>query len=279
MLVTLWHDGRRRVSAELPASVKWCSTAAREFGSASFTIPYTHRIYSRQYFMEDGGQLVWLYKRGVGLWRGVTLTVSEDENGAVVQAIALEAITAERHVSTNQAFIYCTADMIVREAVRDATSGLARSFIGEGSFCGGGPFIPLYEFTGQTLAQVLADMMELTGMEWQIDEWGALSWTPPMGRLQQRHLCEGGDVVGASRNSSAAQRAAQVTVRGTGVFHTEDANEVIGKTWWPHERQIDLQTTSLGALQETAKIVIDQVRWPAVEYQMTLKAHVNEDIV
>jgi hypothetical protein len=63
------------------------------------------------------------------------------------------------------------------------------------------------------------------------------------------------------------------------VFHTEDANEVIGKTWWPHERQIDLQTTSLGALQETAKIVIDQVRWPAVEYQMTLKAHVNEDIV
>jgi hypothetical protein len=209
--VTLTY-GDNTITLDLHCSVTWALTSSKQLGTARVWIPDGSP--ARSIVSDEEPGLIEIYDRRLGTWRGIATRPSFDEMGNItLGAVHLHAWATIRPVGRSRVFDGLTAGAIARVAAIDALVGLGATTLQLGTFYEGAPIIPHYEFRGQSAAQVFGDLADATGQEWAISDTGALSWLPPQGALYERQLCDGGDLVGASRDVDFSDRLAGVIVR------------------------------------------------------------------
>lgn len=270
MLVTITNTAS--ITIDLECSVKWNSTIKREFSSASFFVPRNSPAFSSAYMDENGGFLVKIVHPKLGTWLGIAGVPTIDVKGANVEATEIGILATIRTVGTHRIFTGVTAGTIVAAAVQDATAGLSHAFLKAGTFLEAGPHVPQYEFTGQYLSQVLADMMDITGQEWEINySTGAINWVAPRTTMYQYHLTDDGDIVNASKSGSLNDVVAEVTARGSDGSSRSEYSP--GQGFYLRQETIAVDTKSPIDLAFQAKAVIDQRKTPVQTYKGMLKEY------
>ena len=213
MLVTLTNTSS--IQVDLYATVKWTSTFAREFPTASITVPRTSPAFSPSYIDENGGFLVKIEHNKLGSWIGIANVPTINAEGAEITATHISSLISIRTVGVNRTFTGLTAGAIAKAAVQDATAGVSHAFLKLGTFLESTPHIPQYHFTGQYLSEVFANLMDLTGQEWNLSEDGTINWIAPASNMYSYHLCDDGDIVDSQREGSLNDVLAEVISRGT----------------------------------------------------------------
>jgi hypothetical protein len=250
------------------------SSMQRAFGQASFFIPVGTLSAVGASVDADAGFTVTIAHPTLGTWRGVATEVAGNAAGVSVTAMELGCLTAIRTVRATGFYREFTAGMLARFAVAD---GLVPVGITHGTYTEGGPTIPLYQFTGQPVAQVLADLQEATGQEWHIDEQGRFNWTPVRGALYEPYLCAPGCVAGESYRGTAADRAVEVVARGSnGRTARATAGELAGSGPYLRQIQVTAPTTSQAGLQQVADRVLAAHRVPSRVYTASLRPGPSE---
>lgn len=249
-------------------SVAWRCPALRQFGEASLYIPRGSALWDTSVLDDERGILVELQDADLGAWRGFgwpDVTAA----GATVAARELGALMESRVVNRSRTFRNLTAGAIARSAVQDALAGLGAPVLAAGTFVEAAPVIPEFRFNGQTLAEVLGDLMADTGQEWAVD--GArLNWRPASGSLVALALCEDGDVCGVAREVSDTP-VVEVLARGSdGRVVTRAALDASAGSLWRRQAVVDVQTTSDAALAVAADRELRRLRNPQVQYRVAL---------
>lgn len=249
-------------------SVTWRCPALRQFGEASLYIPRGSALYRSAVLDEDAGLLVELQDADLGAWRGFgwpDVTAA----GATIAARELGALMESRVVNRSRTFRNLTAGAIARSAVQDALAGLGAPVLVAGTFVEAAPVVAEFSFDGQTLAEVLGDLMADTGQEWSI-EGSRLSWRPAGGTLVDLALCEDGDVCGVSRESQDTP-VVEVLARGSdGRVVARRADDATAGSLWRRQAVVDVRTESDAALAAAADRELRRLRHPAVQYRVAL---------
>lgn len=267
MHVTLTNSSN--VTVDLPATVRWTNASAREFGSAQVTIPRRTTADSASYFDQDGGSLIDLRDPNLGNWRGVVTSPEIDDEHITLTAIHVAKWLDIRPVSRQRVLVGMTAGAIVRAALNDGLIGLGRTVIRAGTFVEAAPHIDSYSFTGQSVYQVITDMMEATGQEWSLSDDGALSWVPRTGTLYAKVLCQDGDLKDVKRRADVDQRLMEVIgVDANKREYVNRAGELAAAGFWPRAAVLTGRTPIEAA--RLSAITVAQRRTSDITYTMQL---------
>lgn len=265
MLVTLTHTAR--ATADVDASVRWQSSASRQTGEAEIVLPRSSPLWDPAYVDEEGGFLVEIVDDQLGSWRGVALTPDFTDTGLRCKALELGALCGHRVVGMNRVFEYCTAGQIARRGFKDALGGLGVLGFAEGTFAEAAPVIPRYEFRGQTFFQVLKELSERTGQEWELSASGVFSWLPATGSLYGLSLADGSGVVEVSREASVSETATEVIARGsTGQSYTA-RNTGRDTGYWRRQVPVQVDAASMVRVGVEAEQRLDDLRLPRTTYK------------
>lgn len=233
MLVRFTHDGQ--IVTELEASVSWSATAARDLGRADIKVPRTSPAWNAAYINDEGGFLVELYTAAGG-WRGVADRPIFSADGASISVLPLETWLEGRLVQSSRSFRCLPAGAIAERAVLDGVAGLGSAAIMPGTFCLSGPVVPTYSFNGKSVLQVLTDMHDATGQEWELDRFGRINWLPFQGTYRERHLIDDGVIFGPWQYNGAGLRDVThdvIQVDHNGIIYVAVSNS--GPPLWPRE--------------------------------------------
>ena len=80
------HNGTVQARCWIATSVTWSATASGRFGTATFTVPRNHRLWTSGVMRPDGGQLVRL-SDGPTIFAGVANAPTWDRDGARVTVL------------------------------------------------------------------------------------------------------------------------------------------------------------------------------------------------
>lgn len=275
MLVTLTNTSA--ITVDLPAQVRWAGAAARSFGTAEVTIPRNSPAFAAAYVDRDGGSLIEIKDANLGTWRGIIQKPRISRNGVQLSANHQAKLVDIRLVSRNRSLRNMTAGAIVKAAVNDAVVGLGPAVLRAGTFVEAAPIIDNYEFRGQKLSQVLADMMEQSGQEWSLSDDGALSWVAPQGTLYSVVLCDDGDVTDGEREADVNDRTAEVyAVDGQGreiVVRNGDADPT-GR--WPRQEKVDAGGANAAIAGRQAAALAAARRTSTVTYALRLRGSTHQ---
>lgn len=214
MLVTVAYE--RSVTLKVDAEVDWVTSSGREFGKAVFTIPAGSAAWDDEVINERGGFIVHITTPW-GNWSGIAVTVEDVDAGFEVTAWDYRVFTENRHVSPHRSFHGVTPGIIARSAVEDALVGLGGLPFTIGSILEAPPIIDQYEFTGQSLVQVLSELAERSGHYWYISNDGVFNWVSMVGIARDYILVDDGlfrDKL--QRRSLREEFAESVEVENTG---------------------------------------------------------------
>ena len=202
------HNGTTQARTWLPASATWTTAARGSFGTATFTIPRHHRLWTSGVLREDGGQLVRLYA-GRDVFTGIANAPEWGAEGARITVLDIGEWTGARVLLRRREFRACPASMIARRAIEDAFIGSGVLPVTIGPCAIAPPLIPRYSFTGtQTCQQVLTDLVTETGQEWVIDHATyQFRWQPQTGRYHDGLLTDIGDLFPTVQGRDLAERA------------------------------------------------------------------------
>lgn len=175
--VRLRHGAQETV-AELTAERSWSTLASGSIGQASITLPIGAPAASPRYVDPDGGSWVTIAgESNSGDWSGVITGIDYDGRSAVLRAVQPAALFTRRLVSRNGTrFTHVSPGLIVSRALTEGLAGV-RGFRVSGTFDTGAPDIAAYAFEGQSVWQVVTDMMDRSDQELSVDEDGALRWS------------------------------------------------------------------------------------------------------
>ena len=237
---------------QLPVTeISWKLTSMREFGTATIIVPRTSLAFTTSHLPKRGsshrGGFLVSISCGYDLptWVGIAEKPTLTEEGATVTATHIASLVKRMTVGYrsftaqggsvavggvvvgsgdrggNPSLLgngspgNLTGGMLIRIAMQDVTSGRPTSLITVGRLSNTSKSFPSYEFRGQSLSDVLADVMETTGVEWEIDTDYKLNVGPPISRLHPNVFCEGGDLYDLEIQSPATEEVAIVKARTT----------------------------------------------------------------
>jgi hypothetical protein len=238
MLVTFSANETYR--GEVYTSVTWRHCIAGEYGEATFSLPPGHPALATddngepRYVDNMGGFYVEVLHDALGKWRGIADVPDSSDEGVTVKAFELPALLTIRRVGNAGEYRALPAGAIVAAAYYQAFGGVGRAAISLGDVTLSGPLIVAYRFENQTLAEVLDDLMEMTGMEWSIDDELRLNWHGFAGRYYPFPLADDGDLLDSRRSGSIQRMAISVTSRNSlGHELTTTTLETEAGAWWP----------------------------------------------
>lgn len=271
MLVTLRFTASWSGELEV-AAVEWATPAARRLGQARLRIPRSSPAFNPTYISEMGGSFVAIDHGLLGSWRGIVQSVTVDAWGADVTAMHISALMAMRCVDTATTFTECSAGVIVKTAVGQALLASGRMGYSFGTFTEGGGSIPGYAFTGQTLAQVVADMQAATGQEIRFNDNGSVDWIPSAGQMYGAWLVDDGDVSEGTVSTTADGRVTEVIARGNNnLIVSRTAGETIDAGLWAKQVNLTVSTSNIIELAAAAEQYLAVNRQPARTYRAKLR--------
>lgn len=257
--------------ADLDGSVTWQSPASRQFGEAEIWLPTGHPLLSSAYVSTRGGSLVEISDAALGLWRGVVVSTRREANGLTLECLHLAALFGQRLVSRNRVLVGLTAGAIARAAVQDAMAGLGLMTVIAGSFVEAAPFLSQYQFSGQSLADVLGDLESQTGQEWELTSAGVVNWRCAGGNLYTAHLTDGGDICDVERTTTATERATEVVGRSSdGQQISRQYAGLDADSLWQPQHVIDVDSRSIVRVGVAAEGELRRLRTPGVSYRAKL---------
>lgn len=184
------HAGQS-VAVDIEATPTWTATASGRFGSCQFNILRDSAVWNDDVFAQGGGYLVEVFTR-FGIWRGVT---DSDPNytpwGVQVTAESLHAWTSIRHMSQPRLYQSCPAGIVARDAFRQAIIGHDGMPLTLGKFVICPPLVDI-ELIDQPLSAVLAELTDLTGQEWYINDDLQVNWVMREGTFRQVAITDDG---------------------------------------------------------------------------------------
>lgn len=200
---------QRTVVADLAVQFRERLPALRELPEAEIAIPYGHEADSPEVVAEHGGTVVRIYAEGA-VWLGIGDVPARTDRGIQLRAAHVLAWLDIRAVSSYRRFLGCTAGTIARAALIDGIVGLPGVPLIPYRFCEAPPHVDEYEFRGQSVLQVLVDLMELTGQEFWIDEQLRVSWVPWQVRYRPVVLTDADGLLGPLPGESLQEQAREV---------------------------------------------------------------------
>ncbi len=207
------HNG---LLLDLPATVTWEATAGQSLGSATISVPRDSAAWSDEVISEYGAFLVQALSPA-GIWSGIADSPTWTPAGMSFRAQHLMSWARVRHVSTSRRFAGVVAGVIVQRAIQDALIGLGSAPVTIGPVVMAPPVIANYEFRGQSLLSVLADMQNQTGQSWQIDDVLRFSWVQRVGRYRELTLVDDGRYVSSmARTPLADQHRETIEIEQSG---------------------------------------------------------------
>lgn len=217
MLVTL--TAGNTWSGELDCEVTFRHPSAGELGDATVTIPRPHAALAVDdrgrplYIDMNGGFMVTLAHETIGRFVGIADVPTTSLDAVTLAIMDIAIITTIRRVGNSTTFAAVPAGLIVAAAWREAFGGVGLAAIGLGAVTLSGPLIQSYEFSGQTLADVLGDMGAASGQEWRISDAGLLEWGGWLGEWYPNPICDDGDALQAQLGGTITDMALRVTAR------------------------------------------------------------------
>ena len=207
---------QRTVLADL--AVTWSDRlpALRELAEAEIAIPHGHEADDPAVFAEQGGTVVRVYHEGTA-WLGIADVPERTETGVRLRAYAPAAWLDIRTVGSGRRFLGATAGTIARVALVEGLGGLPGAPIVPFRFCEAPPHIDEYECRGQSVLQVLVDLMELTGQEFWIDDQLRVWWTPWAVRGRNVVLTDADGLLGPLPGESLQEQAREVHEERRGI--------------------------------------------------------------
>lgn len=210
---------QRTVLADLAVQFRERLPVLRELPEAEIAIPHGHEADDPAVVAEQGGTVVRVYGEGAA-WLGIGDVPERTADGLRLRAYAPAAWLDIRPVSSGRRFLGCTAGAIARAAVEEGIGGLPGAPIVPYRFCEAPPHVDEYEFTGQSVLQVLVDLMELTGQEFWVDEQLRLSWLPWQARYRPVVLTDADGLLGPLPGDSLQEQAREVYETRRGIDWT-----------------------------------------------------------
>lgn len=188
---------------DLDAKPTWRATAGGQVGGCTISIPRNSAAWDQAIIFESGRYAVEILTR-YGTWRGISSdSPTYSARGIEVDVEPIEAWTTIRNVVDRTTFYAAPAGLVARQAVRQAMLGHDGMPITLGSFLIAPPLVDL-EFTGQALSAVLAELTELTGQEWYIDNNLQFHWTTRQGLARPFVITDDGRLFGQVRMESGS---------------------------------------------------------------------------
>lgn len=252
MLVSLTHTASISLDLEV-RSVTWALPIGRKIGSAELFVPVTSAAYSSAYLSDREPFLVELFDKRLGTWAGIATRTAFDRTGVAISVVHLTSWATIRRVNVTRTLKNLTAGAIAYAAVLDAVAGLGRIVLRPGTFVEAAPIIPVYEFRGQYLAEVLGALMDQTGnQEWVCSDAGVISWVPRQGTLLARHLCDDGDVVDGAGASDFTERLAEAMARSSDGRELTVRDGANAASLWPRQSAVSVDGMTAGMVGAAA---------------------------
>jgi hypothetical protein len=192
-------------------AMTWRDTlpALRELPEAEIAVPVGHPADDPAVVAEQGGTVVRIYHDGRA-WLGIGDIPERTDAGIRLRVYSPLAWLDIRSVSDGRKFLGCTAGAIAKAALAEGLGGLPGAPVVPGRFCEAPPHIDEYEFRGQSVLQVLVDLVELTGQEFVLDEGLRLSWLPWAVRWRDVVLTDADGLLGPLPGESLQEQAREV---------------------------------------------------------------------
>lgn len=251
--------------------IRWTTLAAREFGAASFSVPKGHPAHNPLYLNDRESSLVRIEHPDLGAWEGAVVRIGTNARGATVEALQLTALTTQLRVTPGRVFLSLTAGEIMRQAILDCSAGRGRQVLRVGTILEAPPTIDRFEFTGQTLAELAAELVALTGHEWRLNN-GAIDWLPPPSRLYEYVLTTTGDLIDSTMTADVSRQKGEVIAQGdTGAPYVARAGDVLSSSFWAGQERLRVGTSSAAVLFQRAETALAALRQPQIEYTARLR--------
>lgn len=236
MLVRLTHHGS--ITADIEATVTWTGPFAQANATAELFIERSNAAFNSGVIRNDGGTLAEIFTP-YGRWTGVADRPIYAPEGWRLPLKHITVWAEIRNVGMNRRIFGATAGDIARMAFRDAIGGTHLP-VTLGPILHAPPHINEYEFTGQSLRDVLTFLSEWTGgQEWTITERLQFVWTTYTGRHHTETMVDDGSIFGELQVGTLADRYMEVTDRtedGEGRMFT--AYEM--PMFWPSQKTEDV---------------------------------------
>lgn len=229
MLVTIYSSTMLSlVTEDLPCTVKWTAPFSREIGFASIRVSKNNSMFNSSHLDKKGGFVVKItvteeVESNSRTWVGIADVPSYDSDGATINCYEMTYLFSTKYVKSNRSFFAITAGEIFRNAFLETFGGAHDNVFKLGSVGEGSPFIPFYQFTGQSFLEILNDLNSLTGQEFFITDTESnsgeftINWgTKPasFGANSGEALVDGGNFLNVTRSGSIAQFVGEVTAIG-----------------------------------------------------------------
>lgn len=232
MLVTIRY--RRGITLDCYADVTWEASAGQSLGSARVRIPRDSPAWDADIISESGGFLVDI-TTGAGRWRGIADAPVWSPEGMEIRCQHIMSWARIRHVGTTRRLHGLTPGGIVRRAVTDALIGLGSAPVTVGAIVEAPPVIASYEFKGQSLLTVLADMQQQSGQAWLITNDLQFEWRQQVGRYRELTLVDDGRYLSTLQRTPLADQAAEsIEIEQSG--RTFTARDGTAPLLWPAQQ-------------------------------------------
>jgi hypothetical protein len=229
MLVTFYSSGTGTpISENLSCSVKWSAPFSREIGSATIEVPKFSDMYASTHIDKKGGFIVSIIDTRVAdtvrkAWVGVADIPSINANGMTINCYEITYLLNTRFVKSNRTFTAVPAGEIFRSALLETFLGVQNAAFTLGSVAESAPFVPQYQFSGQSLLQVMNDLYSITAQEYFFSDnedssgtfkinWGTQNWVPDDNDFEP--LVDGGNFLNVTREGDISSFATEVTAIG-----------------------------------------------------------------
>ena len=250
------------------------SAAARGYGQAKVHIPNDHPLITDTSITAIRGLQITIHQGLLGSQRYVQVgKAARTERGYDLTCFEIAYLLKLIKVPVQAtAFTNLPAGAIVKLAL---VAGLAMTQIPivPGAFAEAGPLVERYEFTGQSVDQVVQDMMTQTGQEWEIDSLNRFNWIGRQGTYYETALTSGYDF--------CALRYFEVEDDPVGrVIVTDQRGYVAIKTAQEHAADLTARTVSQradtpssGATDQLAQSILNDGRVVRAVGQIGLYPH------
>jgi len=250
------------------------SASTREFGRATIGFSFDDPVIRNGAISEIGGTLVKIPHEQLGDWLGVQIEpLRQTDQGWEMTAHQIGILLRNRLVPNVFVPQGAPAGLIAEAAIRESIRASSSTPLTSGSYLVAAPVIEGFTAAYRPLIDVLADLADQSGQEWEITEDLVINWVSSAGRLFDDVLVEGRDLAFIDREVDASPLVGRVIARGTnGATRTATAEELIGN---PTAREIgvSVSVTSPTAIQVAANRRLDLGRSPTIRYTFGLVPH------
>jgi hypothetical protein len=179
-------------------SYTWESAQTRAYGSTNLQIERDHPIIEQAAITSLRGTRVSFPHHLIGAWNGIQ--IGRAGHGAMrwdVQVHQVAALFKHLTVPNDPSVSYgnLPAGVIAQRALTLALADRPGIPLKPGSFAEAPPLIDSLTFQGQSLDSIYAQLMDTSGQEYRVSEYGVVDWIAPTGTLYETVLTEGYDFI------------------------------------------------------------------------------------